>query len=210
MHDRSVPPQTENIRRACMLVASLTIGTVIWFLLGDSDSLVAEETPSKPPRAESVLAEVGGIPVTEAEVRSLVSDELESLEIERRRLLEAALEVRVRELMVEVAAAERGITPTELIALEVDQKLDQVAQTEVDAFMAAAGLADTRELDPLMVRRGIRMQSFIQELESRPDVERPSAAALAGTSSEDSVSEDGVSEDDVSEDGVSGDDVSED
>ena len=174
MHDRSVPPHTENIRRACMLVASLTIGTVIWFLLGDSDSLVAEETPPKPPRSESVLAEVGGIPVTEDEVRSLVADELEALEAQRRRLMEAALEIRVRELMVEVAAAERGVTPTELVVLEVEQKLDQVAQADVDAFIAESDLAEGQALDPMEVRRRLRMQSFIKELENRPDVERPS------------------------------------
>lgn len=174
MHDRSVPPHTENIRRACMLVASLTIGTVIWFLLGDSDSLVAEETPPKPPRSESVLAEVGGIPVTENEVRSLVADELEALEAQRRRLMEAALEVRVRELMVEVAAAERGVTPTELVVLEVEQKLDQVTQTDVDAFIAESGQVAEQAPDPTEIRRRIRMQSFVQELESRPDVERSS------------------------------------
>ncbi len=178
MHDRSVPPHTENIRRAFMLVASLTIGTVIWFLLGDSDSLVAEETPPKPPRSESVLAEVGGIPVTEDEVRSLVADELQALEAQRRQLMEAALEVRVRELMVEVAAAERGVTPTELVVLEVEQKLDQVAQAEVDSFIAEAGLVDGQAVDPIEVRRRLRMQSFIQELESRPDVERSSEPPL--------------------------------
>ena len=173
MHDRSIPPRIETLRRLCMLAASLTIGTFIWFLLGDSDSLVAEETPAKRAVAsEEILAEVGGIPVTESEVRSLVADQLEALEAQRQRLLEAALEVRVRELIVEVAAAERGMSPADLVAMEVDQKLDQVAQVDVETFFEENAFSEPREEVEMEIRRRLRMEAFIEELEKRPDVER--------------------------------------
>lgn len=170
MSDRSIPPRTETLRRVCLLAASFTIGTFIWFLLGDSDSLVAEETPNRAARDE-VLAEVGGIPVTEAEVKGMVAAELEALEAQRRRLLEAALEVRIRELIVEVAAAEQGISPDRLIESEVDQKLDLVAQSEVDALMTQTGPESSREVAEHQARRQLRMEAFIEELKNRPDVE---------------------------------------
>ena len=172
MHDRSIPHQAETLRRICMVAASLTIGTFIWFLLGDSDSLVAEEPPNLAPSAEQVLAEVAGIPVTESEVKSLVAEELEALEIERRRLMDTALEIRIRELMIEVAATEQGLSPVEFLVTEVDQKLDQVAQVDVDAYYRREGIDDPQAAVEGEIRRRLRMEAFIQELESRPDLDR--------------------------------------
>lgn len=170
MQDRSIP-QAETLRRVCMLVASLTIGIFIWILLGDSDSLVAEETPRVEASTDRVLAQVSGIPVTESEVRSLVADELEALEARRRALMDQALEARVRQLLVEVVATEQGLSPEELINREVDLKIDQVPQPEVDAFYASQHLSQPRELVEGEIRRRLRLEAFLRELEDRPDLE---------------------------------------
>ena len=175
MQDRSFP-QAETLRRVCMLAASLTIGILIWILLGDSDSLVAEETPRTEMAGDRVLAHVSGIPVTESEVRSLVADELEALEARRRALMDQALESRVRELLVEVAATERGLSSQELLSREVDRKLDLVPQEEVDAYYTAQGLSEPRKQVEGEIRRRLRLEAFLQDLENRPDLETDAAS----------------------------------
>lgn len=181
MQDRSFP-QAETFRRLCMLAASFTIGTFIWFLLGDSDSLVAEETPVRDSTSDQVLAQVSGIPVTESEVLALVADELAALDEKRRLLMDQALEVRVHELMVEVAATEKGLSPEELLSLEVDQKIDQVSLPEVQAYYADHQIQQPLDQVEGEIRRHLRLEAFLAELESRPDLERsrPGRAAQQG------------------------------
>lgn len=170
MHDRSTPPQAETLRRFCMVAASLTIGILIWVLLGDSDSLVAEEAPPAQTDADQVLVEVSGIPVTESEVRSLIADQLAALEAQRQSLMDAALKVRVRELIIEVAASEQGLSVSELVSQEVDDKLGLVAEADVNALYDREGLAVPKAQVEMELRRRLRMEAFIQELEIRPGV----------------------------------------
>jgi protein-disulfide isomerase len=83
---------------------------------------------------ETVLAIVGEAQVTEAEVSELMSSQLMKVEQERYELLKQGLDRLVADRLVEMEAKKLGITKEELFAQEVEAKVDQPTQDEIDAF----------------------------------------------------------------------------
>ena len=155
------------LRRFLLLSASLTIGTVIWFLLGDSDGLVAEEkllpaAHAASPPASTVIAHVDGVAITEEDVVIDVASELAKLEDQRRQLLQAALESRIVDQLIQAEAQNRGLAVEHMLALEVDAKLDQVDADVLAAQMDPAEAPD--ETAALELRRRLRLAAFVQEL----------------------------------------------
>lgn len=156
------------LRRLLLLSASLTIGTVIWFLLGDSDGLVAEEkllpaAHAAAPAPATVIAHVDGVAITEEDVVVDVAGELAKLEERRRQLLHAALESRIVDQLITAEAENRGVGVEALLALEVEAKLDLVEDAQLEARIESAS-APRDSLAERELRRQIRFEAFVREL----------------------------------------------
>jgi hypothetical protein len=160
------------LRRFLLVTASLLIAASIWFLLDDSDNLVAAERSGAYPSQSDVVAEVEGVEITGGEVETLVATELQRLEQERRRLLDGALEARIRQVLLDTAAESEGLSSQELLDREVEAKLDQVSLAEV----ASAARARQLDLDApgveTTLRRELRLRAFLASLGQGADVVR--------------------------------------
>jgi hypothetical protein len=115
--DHRSNPRPSTARRIFLLTASLAVGAVGWFLLGESERLSAAETA--PP---NVWARVDGVEVTADEVTTRAAAELRELERRRHALLSAATRERVGELLIRVEAEKRGVSVAELLAAEGDRE----------------------------------------------------------------------------------------
>ena len=162
-----------TLRRLFLATASLAIGTVLWFLLDDSDGLVAEEkllptAPVKAP-ADEVLAHVGGVAITRQRVEADIAPRLDELAEEARRLRAEALEARIAEQLLITAAETRGVDLETLLELEVEARLDEVADAEVEALYRALGATATEPRAEIetRLRRELRRQALIEELRRR-------------------------------------------
>lgn len=174
MNDR--PTSGQGTRRVLLVVASVIIGSFVWYLLPDSDQLEAREAPRAASAATlptsapigSIVARVGEIPITERELRIEVADEIAAIE---RRLLEEARERRIRELLLDAAAAARGTDRATLLAEEIDARLDSVPEAAVAAYRAAHAEAGLTEKE---IRRRLRLDAFCAEIENRVEIVRSS------------------------------------
>ncbi len=126
--------ENKALPRAGLLVAVLGVVFLgLWaFSSGD---LAAEE--AVPAVEDEVLAKVGDQPILRAEVEEKVASGLRELDQKRHQLLEQGLEQAVREKLVELAAAERGVSSEALLEQEVEAKLSPVTDEQVDQFYEA-------------------------------------------------------------------------
>jgi len=160
------------IRRLFLVSASLAIGTVIWFLLGDSDGLVAEEklipaAHAAVPAPAVVIAHVDGVPISEEDVLIDVAGELAALEQQRRQLLQTALEGRIAEQLLAAEAETLGTSVADLLSSEVDAKLDQVPEADLEARLVDLRAEQGAEIPDALVqetRRQLRLAAYIEEL----------------------------------------------
>jgi len=83
---------------------------------------------------DRVLAVVGDLEITEAEVTDLMAAQLGKLEQERYSILKQGVDSLVADRLVELEAEKRGITVEELIAQELEAKVSEPTDAEVDAF----------------------------------------------------------------------------
>jgi protein-disulfide isomerase len=112
-------------QRAALAVCWLFIGTV---------ACAAQPAGSEAAGADKVLATVGSRSITEAEVAEVVKSDLMRVDQERYELIARGLQGRIEQVMRELEAAEAGLGVDELVAREVDAKLDPVSDADVDAF----------------------------------------------------------------------------
>jgi protein-disulfide isomerase len=92
----------------------------------------------RPAEAEpAVVAEVGGKPITLAELEAALAPQLEQIDRQRRKILEDGLGQLVEERLIEAEAAARGTTPEQLVAEEVAAKAGAISDEEVAAFYEA-------------------------------------------------------------------------
>ncbi len=82
----------------------------------------------------AVLAVVGSESITEEEVEDRMAAELGRLEQQRYDLLKRGLQLVVADRLVEIEAKERGITAEELLSEEVESKVADPTDEQVDAF----------------------------------------------------------------------------
>ncbi len=143
---------------------SLVLGLTLLLAVGLACSV--SETVVHAAKAESgeqkILAMVGGVPVTEEEVEAAVAGELLRLARERHQALERGLEQVMAQKLVEVEAAERGLSPEELLAQEVDEKLVEPTDEDVDAFFEArkAQIRQPKEQIAGRIRDRLRQQRY--------------------------------------------------
>lgn len=122
-------PRPSNLRRVVLLVASVGLGAVGWFMLGDSEAASAVE-----PQAEQhVVARVHGVAITEQDLLEAAAPELRELEHQRHEILDRHLDGEVRRLLLEAAARERGVSPEDYLAHELGGS-SEVSRERLDAF----------------------------------------------------------------------------
>jgi protein-disulfide isomerase len=96
------------------------------------DASTPAEAPAAP--AAKVLAKVGDLEITEAEVAVAAGAQLRQLDQRRHELLEQALTGVIDQKLVELEAKKRGVSADQLLAQEVGSKVPPVTDAEVDAF----------------------------------------------------------------------------
>ena len=141
---------------------------------------VAEREASASPQDE-VLATVGEIEVSTAEVEEAVAAQLRDLERQRYTLMEQGLERAISEKLLEAEAAAQGMEKEALIAAEVESKVPAVTDIEVDAFYEARkgqinqpkeAIAGQIRDYLLSQRRQERYNQFISSLEEKYEVRK--------------------------------------
>lgn len=167
-----------TVRRLLLLAASLTIGISIWHLLGDSDGLVAEEKSphlhaldAAAHEPEAVLAHVDGVAITDRDVESLVADQLAALQEQRAQLMAEALESQIAEHLLEAEALSLSLDREQLLRIEVEEKLDQIADVEVESLYASQVFSEPLPALETKLRRQLRLQAYVAELRRRAAVD---------------------------------------
>ena len=84
--------------------------------------------------SDAVIAVVGGVAITKAEVEAAVATEMLSIERQRQELLERGLRQVVDEKLIELEAAKRNMSTVELLETEIANQITEPTDQEVDAF----------------------------------------------------------------------------
>ncbi len=167
MHDR---PTEKSIlaRRLLLLAASFAVGAVVWFMLGESETLTAAEPPK-----EKALARVNGTAITETAVLEAIAGQLVKLDRDRHELITRTVQTEVRNALLAGAAEARGVSREELIEAEVNGKLAEVQAEEVTAFYQARRqqIRAPQEQVEDQIRKFIRYEKYMQELEAAAEIE---------------------------------------
>lgn len=80
------------------------------------------------------VAQVDGRPIAWKDLQAQVAADLQRLEIERQRVLEAGLDALLAERLLEAEAARRKVSVDDLLRSEVTEKTAAVTEAEVDAW----------------------------------------------------------------------------
>ena len=167
MNDR---PNEKSIlaRRLLLLAASLAVGAVVWFMLGESESITAAETPEK-----KALARVNGAAITEEAVLEAIAGQLLKMERDRHDLIARTVATEVRNALLESEAGKRGVSLEELLEAEVNAKLAEVPAEKVDAFYEARKqqIRAPKEKVEEQIRKFIRYEEYMEQLEAAAEIE---------------------------------------
>lgn len=120
----------DRLRRtiAPLLVLSATIACAAEV---SSEATAAGDSPAD---ATEVLARVGDTEITLAEVEDQIRGQLQDLERQRHQLIERALAGRVDQALLEAEAEAQGVSVNELINTEINSKVPEITDAEVDAY----------------------------------------------------------------------------
>ena len=131
---------SKSVFRRWILAAGLAAAALVGVWVVSGDALLAEKE-SEEEAAPEIMATVGEVEIGRAELEELLAGDLNRLEKEfeknRHQLLEQGLENLIVEKLVEVEAESRGISVDDLINEEIESKLDEVSEEQVDAFYEA-------------------------------------------------------------------------
>ena len=83
---------------------------------------------------DEVLGRIGNVEILRSQVEQAVAGELRELAQQRHQLVERGLEAAINDRMIEMAAEARGLAPEAFLAAEVDAKVPEITQSEVDRF----------------------------------------------------------------------------
>ncbi|MEM6792700.1 MAG: hypothetical protein AAF725_01875 [Acidobacteriota bacterium] len=177
MRTSALHPSPVIMRRLLLLAATLTIGFLIWHLLGDSAGVVAvglagdESAGQGPPTPGAVLAHVDGVAITDREVESRVAEELADLDARRDQLMAEALESQINEHLLEAEAVSLSLDREQLLKIEVEEKLDEVEDRAVEALYASQVFSEPLPAIETRLRRQLRLQAYYAELRRRAAVD---------------------------------------
>jgi len=112
-------------------LCGLAVVAVGWALV-DQDTVAGADAP-----AAGVVAKVGDIEITEADLEASAAEQLMEVDRKRHQILEGALGSLIDEKLMEVEAEARGLTVDELAEQEIVSKVAPVTDGEVDVFYDA-------------------------------------------------------------------------
>lgn len=170
----------------------------VTFVLGLAGaSCTAQNAPSKQDAARwslrpdadipDVVATVGGAPVTRADIRERVGDQLDQIEAQyaraRHRIVQAALDSILVERVVVVEARKHGRTLDDLLMVEAGGSLDPTAMDISAWYSTNQARLGGRTLDQLRPQiadllRGQRRQDALKRLQARLYTERKVVVSL--------------------------------
>lgn len=165
------------------LLGAVTGAVIVLFLTGlgsrDGTGSMAG-TSSSAGDGNEVVARIGSEEITLADLRSAQPDAHLQIDRERQELYETGLERLMGERLVEMEADSRGMTEEELIDLEVESKLSDPTDAEVEEFYQRnrARVQGTREQLDAPIRQFLRNQqaregfaALIAQLEEKYEAE---------------------------------------
>ncbi|MCP4660479.1 MAG: DsbA family protein [bacterium] len=167
MRDQPTTRQ-RTLFRLLLLAASFAAGAVGWFLLGEPETVIAEETPH-----QKVVARVNGIAISESKIMERAAGGLAKLERQRHELLVATINTEVIDHLLLLEAEKRGITREELMKIEVEDKVSEVAAADVDAFYAArqARIRQPKQRVEGQIRKLLGYEAFVGRLKAVYEIE---------------------------------------
>lgn len=130
---------------------------------------------------EQVVATVGGLPITLAEVDKAGAADVIKARQDMYNARAAALDGLVREKLVDAEAKARGTTSEELLKAEIDAKIDPVTDQDVADFYAQNQQRMRGTLEQMapqikgyleMQKKQERMMAFVAELEKKTEVNK--------------------------------------
>ena len=113
-----------------MLSAAL-MGSVI--LLASASTVQSQDSPQK----RNPVAVVGGQPIYEEDLLPLIQSQMRQVRQQEYKLKSQALENLVNQKLLEAEAKEKGIGPGKLLEQEVDSKIPDPTDAEMEAFYMA-------------------------------------------------------------------------
>ncbi len=117
--------------------------------------------PGGPSRLHaSAVAEIDGQTVAWSELESFAADQLREIDKKRHQILEASLASLIEQRLLEREAARRQVSVAEILAAEVDAKVEPVTEAEIDAWYEQnkARVRQPREAVAGQVRSFLRQQ----------------------------------------------------
>ena len=173
MQDRSSSGPS-NLRRLLLLVASLGVGAVGWYMLGgERESAVAAEKAAAEKTDRKALARVNGVAISEEEIFAAAAADLMKLDRQRHEVLSNFVAAEVRDRLLAMAAEERGVSTEDYVASEVDGKLSEVPQAEVDELYEAnkARIRQPKENVEQQIREYLAREAMHRRLREAAEVE---------------------------------------
>lgn len=180
-----VPTKRSWGRRMLILATAVALAIAGWFVLGESESVNAAEgqpLPANPtpdqtqePSVDRVLATVDGEPIPESRTHRAIQGQLLALERQRHELIADALEAEIRGALIASEADKRGITPDELLQIEVETKAAELPRDTVVAFHQAQAQQRGGRMPPLeqietQIRQYLALEAFHDRLRESADV----------------------------------------
>jgi len=143
-------------------------------------------------KASGKLASVDGFVITESQVRAKSAEDLDSLELEKLRtkakharneneILERTLNRLIRERLLKIEAARRGVTEEELVAKEILQHVQEPTEKDIDDFYEGnkEGIGRAKSQVAPLIARYLKEQrenlvrgAFLEKLEKEHRVVR--------------------------------------
>lgn len=126
-----------------------------------------------------VVAEVGGGTITRAQLEESASAQLGQLERQRHQILEQTLNQLVEQKLTELEAAQRGVSKEQLLQEEVQGKVTEITDQQVDAFFEEnkARMRQPKEQIAGQIRQYLQQQqsgqlqgALIKQLKSKHNV----------------------------------------
>jgi protein-disulfide isomerase len=164
--------------RSLLFLVLVTSGLVLGWLLPRPTADAEPGRTSATGEDSAPVARVGTALVTYSDVEAASPTEFLQLARQRHQLVEQALGRAVQTKLVEVEAEQRGISPVELVELEVDRQLDEPTDEAVEAFFRERGIPGSLSSVAPQIRdhlaeqaRNERYRTFLAGLVERHPVE---------------------------------------